>query len=472
MRHLITISLVIVILHGCMVGPKFRDTQIEMPLSFSRATHPSDSNEVLCWWTIFPDSVLHQLILKALDHNRSVAIAASRVEEARLALSAAKSNLAPSVGFVASAKYGNLSANAIKPPEAIQIYSMPLSINWELDIFGKLRRANEKARYELLASEYGLRAIRLSLIAEVAHGYFSLLEYKRSLAIAQSTLSTRTTSYNLMLESFNLGAISELELQQAATQRAVVATAVPKYRLAITQAIHALSVLTGQWATDSLTTGLPLSLQSIPDEIPMGLPSQLLERRPDIMQQWALLGAANAKIGMTQAARLPSITLTGQGGLFNQKISELLKDKSFMWSTLGEITQPVLRFGFLRRQVQIAKQQYQQQLMQYEQTVLEAYSEVKDAIEQINSYKEQYISNSEIVAAARITTYLSHKRYASGFTNYLEVLDSERDLFDAELDLSAAMSKWLNAYVSLYKALGGGWITPPPPNNNSNSAPN
>ena len=134
-----------------------------------------------------------------------------------------------------------------------------------------------------------------------------------------------------------------------------------------------------------------------------------------------------------------------------------------MWSTLGEITQPVLRFGFLRRQVQIAKQQYQQQLMQYEQTVLEDYSEVKDAIEQINSYKEQYISNSEIVAAARITTYLSHKRYASGFTNYLEVLDSERDLFDAELDLSAAMSKWLNAYVSLYKALGGGWITPPPP---------
>lgn len=463
MKKFLTILTFSITLIGCMVGPRFRTPQIDMPAEFGSGALPSDSLAELCWWTIFPDSILHRLIMLALENNRSAEIALSRVETARLNLGIARSHLLPGVALNLSGQYGNLSASAIKPENPIQIYSTPMTISWEADIFGANRRTSEKARYELLASEYGLRAVRLSLIAEVAHSYFSLLEYKRSLAIAQSTLATRNTSYNLMLESFNQGTISELELRQAETQRAVVATAVPKYRLAIAETAHALSVLTGQWATDSLTTGLSLSLQSIPEEIPTGLPSQLLERRPDIMQQWALLGAANAGIGIAQAARFPTLTLTGQGGMFTRDISNILKGESFMWQAAGSIVQPILNFGANRKRVKITREQYRQQVLQYEQTVLQAYSEVKDALEQIESYKQQYIANAEIVAAARITTYLSQKRYISGFTDYLEVLDSERDLFDAELELSTAMSNWLNAYVSLYKALGGGWITPPPP---------
>ncbi|MBR4999936.1 MAG: TolC family protein, partial [Rikenellaceae bacterium] len=255
MKRFLTILIFSILLMGCMVGPRFRTPQIDMPAEFGSGAHPSDSLEELCWWTIFPDSILHRLIMLALENNRSAEIALSRVETARLNLGIARSHLLPGVALNLSGQYGNLSASAIKPENPIQIYSTPLTISWEADIFGVNRRASEKARYELLASEYGLRAVRLSLIAEVAHSYFSLLEYKRSLAIAQSTLATRNTSYNLMLESFNQGTISELELRQAETQRAVVATAVPKYRLAIAETAHALSVLTGQWATDSLTTG-------------------------------------------------------------------------------------------------------------------------------------------------------------------------------------------------------------------------
>ncbi len=445
-----------IVLVSCAVGPKYQSPSIENPESFRFQDDSRDSLVNLQWWTIFNDPVLETFILEALENNKDVLIAASRIEQARANVGFNKADFGPKIGVEGVAGKSNF-IQGIQQDEALNLYSGNTNLYWELDIWGKIRRSNEAARAELLSTFYAKRAIELSLISEVASNYFNLLDYKVRLEISEKTFASRDSALTIIEMRYDKGIIPLIDVNQAQVQRSIAQAAIPQFRRLIAQSEHNMGILLGK-NPDRILTNSALLDQRIPDSIPVGIPSQLLTRRPDIAQFEQLYRAQNARIGVAQAMRFPSISLTGLLGVGSTDLSNLVSN-GLGWSAGASLVGPLFEWGKNIRRVDIEREKANQALLKYEYSVINALREVQDALIEIQTYHEELLARAEGVRAAQSGRELSEMRYDRGVTSYLEVLETQRQEFEAKLGYSQNYNLVLSSYINLYKVLGGGWIT-------------
>lgn len=444
------------LLTGCMLGPDFVPPTVETPDEYRFDAEKAAVDVNLLWWELFDDPVLYELVTAALENNRDVKIAISRIEEARAALGFTKADQYPYIGIEGGAQGGNfLGLNRSETTDTAAFIAPTLS--WEIDFWGKFRRSTESAQASLLASEYSLRTIQLSLISEVASTYYRLLDFRRRLQISKKTLESRLQSLDIIQQRFDKGIIPELDLNQSQIQKEIAEASIPLFERQIAQTENALNILLGR-LPGTIRSGVGLDRQVTPPEIPAGIPSSLLERRPDVAQTLYQLQAQTAQIGVAEALRLPAISLTGLLGVASSELSNRTSE-GVVWNAGASLAGPLFNFGKNKRRVEIEEARTRQVLFFYENTVLTAFREVEDALVAIETYKRQAEAVGRQVAAARNANELSKDRYDQGVTSYLEVLETERQLFSADLDLSELEQQRHNAYVGLYKALGGGWVS-------------
>ena len=439
-----------------MVGPKLEKPVVDAEEQFRFDSIAGDSMINLAWWELFSDPELDTMIYIALEHNQDILIAMSRIEQAYAVLGVSKADLYPQFGYDISGSYGN-PTTAGTGTDAGGMVNITPNVYWELDFWGKVRRSNQAARAEIAASEEALRMVQIGIISAVADGYFQLLDYDQRLEIARHTWETRKESVWIIEQRFEKGVVPEIDLNQAQQQEAIAATAIPAYERGVARTENYLNILLGQ-NPRNLERGL-LDEQVIPPDIPVGIPSELLQRRPDLVQAEQLFYAETARIGMTQAMRFPSFSITGAFGVASSDLSSLLSTDALLYSVGGSILGPIFNWGKNKRRVDIQKELASQALYRYEQAVLNAFREVDDALIDVNTYGREVESRERQKAAATNAAMLSRARYDGGQTAYLEVLDTERSLFNAELETAAAKGAMFSSYLYLYKALGGGWIT-------------
>ncbi|NOX84920.1 MAG: TolC family protein [Chlorobi bacterium] len=447
----------ILYLSGCKLGPDFQAPEYGGPSTFRFDSIANDSIVNLRWWEMFNDPVLDTLIKTALNENKDVLVAAARIEAARANVGYIKADQWPSFGFSANAGGGNFGGGQLFDNNTSNFSAYP-EMYWEIGFWGKYRRLNESARADLLASEYGLRTIQISLISAVASTYFYLLDYQAKLEISRRTLASRDSGLMIIQARYDYGIIPEIDLNQAQIQRAISAAAVPVYKRAIATVENSLNILLGRYPGE-ITTGIHLIDQEEPPEIPAGLPSELLLRRPDVQQAQARYAAQNALIGAAQAMRWPSLNITGLLGYASNDLF-MLNAGGLAWAAAGSLTGPLFQFGKNKRRVEIEKANTKAALREYEKVAIQAFQEVEDALIAIQTLKEELVAQKQRYNAAINAEYLSLQRYDKGQTSYLEVLESQRQSFDAQLQYSQTRRDLLNAHVALYKALGGGWLSP------------
>jgi multidrug efflux system outer membrane protein len=329
-------------------------------------------------------------------------------------------------------------------------------MTWEIDFWGKYRSLNDAAKAEYLATEYGMQALQISVVTEVINSYFTLLDYKARLDIAQKTLQTRNEYLKIIQQRFSVGYIPEIDLNQAQMQKAIAESAVPLYQRMVAKAENALSVLIGNNPQEILTHQNIFEIP-VPEKIPNGLPSELLKRRPDILQAEMQLKAQNERIGAAIAMRFPSISLSGFLGGASNDLSTFVSEGA-AWNIGAGLLGPVFNFNKNKRRVQIEKEKTEQALYQYRKTVLYAFKEVEDALVDIKTYNKEIKSRQAHYNAAANAEKLSKQRYDKGVTSYLEVLETQRQAFESALNLSKTKQELLNSYIRLYKAIGGGIV--------------
>ncbi|MEZ5197380.1 MAG: efflux transporter outer membrane subunit [Bacteroidales bacterium] len=455
-KNILYTLFIILVVTSCKLGPDFKRPEYEGPVSFRFDGNSAITIVNLRWWEMFNDDVLDTLIARAIKNNKDVLVAAARVDAAAANLGSTKADQWPTFGFNVGASSGNSSGGMITLDESSNNFSFPQT---GLEIFwGKYRRLNESARAQLLSSEYGLRTVQMSLISAVAATYFSLLDNITKHEVSKRTLAARDSSTLIIQARYDYGIVPEIDLNQAQIQRAISAAAVPIYKRAIAFNENTLSILLGGYPS-SVPIGKQLFDQTEPPDIPAGIPSQLLSRRPDVMQAQLEYAAQNALIGAAQAMRWPSLSLTGLLGIASSDLSTLTT-AGLGWSATGIIFGPLFQFGKNKRRVDIEIANTEAALRTYENITLQAFSEVEDALISIETLREELIAQQERYNAAMNAEYLSNERYDKGQTSYLEVLDSQRQSFDAQLGYSQTRRDLLGAHVALYKALGGGWLSP------------
>ena len=440
---------------GCMMGPDFQRPVMETPDAFKIEDKEAEAVVNLKWWELFNDPVLESLVTAALHNNKDIMIAASRIEEARASLGFIKADMYPRLDIEAGASRGSYIGRS-KVDTDNKFFIAP-TLSWEIDFWGKFRRATESARAEFMGSEYSFRTVQISLISEVVSSYFLLLDYHQRLKISKHTLDSRLDSLDIIQKRFDKGIIPEIDLNQAQIQKEIAAAAIPVHERLIFKAENTLSILLGKFPGE-IKRGVALYRQVLPPDIPVGLPSSLLERRPDIIQALYLLEAQTARIGVAQALRFPSISLTGIVGFASTELSDLISDGD-AWSIGGSLFGPIFNFNQDKLRVEVEKERTKQALYHYENTVLFAFRDVANGLNEIHTYKKQFSAVEREFIAAKNANTLSKMRYDKGVTSYLEVLDTERTLFNVGLDLSELKQQFYNAYVKLYKALGGGWLS-------------
>ncbi len=457
--YIILLSAIVIYFSGCAAGPDFERPQYTgaNEFRFDTINNASDTLVNLKWWDLFNDPILDTLIKQSLANNKDVMIAAARIEAARANLGMTKAEQWPSLGYNANAGSGNFGAGFWFNNNSSSFNAYP-EMYWEIGFWGKYRRMNESARASLLASEYGMRTVQIGLISAVASTYFSLLEYQKKLEIAQQTYASRDSGMAIIKARFDYGIVAEIDYNQSQIQTAISAAAIPLYERAVAQTENALSILLGN-KPDIIVTGKALIDQELPGDIPSGLPSQLLRRRPDVLQAEALYEAQNAKIGVAQALRWPSFNITG---LLGYATNDLLAFNAggLAWAAAGSLTGPLFQFGKNKRRVEIERHNTEAALLEYQNVTLKAFKEVEDALIAVKTYKKQLEAAKIRNDAAINAQMLSAERYDKGQTSYLEVLESERQAFDAQLAYTQTRKELLDAYIALYKALGGGWISP------------
>ena len=446
--------MVLFILSGCTLGPNFKDPAANAPDSFRTQVIVAEDAVDLKWWKLFDDPLLVTLVTTALENNRDLKIAVSRIEQARATVGFKRADQFPRLDVQAGASTGNNNGGFLSQDTSSTVYlAAPLS--WEIDFWGRYKRSTEAARAELMASEYGLKTVQLTLIADVVSGYYQLLDFHRRLTIAEETLTSRLKSLDIIQQRFDKGIISELDVNQAQVQKEIAAGAIPLYRRSIAKTENGLSILLGRLPA-AIKIRENLAVQQAPPDIPVGMPADILAHRPDIIQAKYLLKAQTETVGVAEALRWPAISLTGTLGVASTQLGSVAIDGG-IWSVGGSLLGPVIDFGKNKRRVEIEEQKMQQSLYLYENTVLNAFREVEDALIEIATYREELAAIDRQQKASKNANKLSTERYDKGVSSYLEVLDTERTLFSAELQLSQLQQQYLNAYVGLYKALGGGW---------------
>ena len=447
------------LLGGCTLGPDYERPELDTPVSYIQPAEEGASFANTPWWELFEDPQLNALIEVALVENQDLGIAVARIEEFRAILGITRADQFPTVDIAAQG--GRTDPSGATFPgnvndEAVDNYRLSADVFFELDLFGRLRRSSEAARAELLAAEENRRNITISLIANVATTYMLLRDLDAQLEIARRTEQTRSDALNIISARFEKGTVPRLDVDQAEIELAVAIAAVATAERTAAQTEHSLSVLIGR-NPGPIVRGLPLDQQTMPPDIPVGLPSELLQRRPDVLASEATLAAQTARIGVAEALRWPSISLTGSLGFESDDLSTLTDSGSDFWSVGGSILQPLFNSGRNRDRVAAEVARTEQALLTYEQTVLRAFAEVEDALVAVRTYRREHEARIRQVAAARNAAKLSRARYDGGVTSYLEVLDIERSLFSAELSESQTLRLYINSIIELYKALGGGW---------------
>ena len=454
MRRIIGIAAILLLSASCKLGPDYRRPVLDTPEDF-RGVADEESLANVDWWEIFEDPILRELIDAALEQNQNLLAAAWRIDEARATLGFVKADMYPSFGMQATAQRNSPSAEVLGfDLSDFNTFSASAGVSWEADLWGKFRRSNESARAELFATQWGQRALVVSLVSEVARGYFLLRDLDARLEISKATLESRHKQTELVRNRFNGGIVSELDVRQAEVQEAIAAAAVPSFERQVVQTENALSLLLGR-NPGEVSRGTELVKQVLPEEPPVGLPSELLQRRPDVRQTEDLLRAQLARIGVAQAMRWPSLSLTGMLGLQSQELSSFVSGST--WNVGANLTAPLFEFGKNKRRVEIERARTEQAILGYEATVLDAFREVQDALVAIRTLKSEYAARVMQRNSAKEANRLSWARYNGGVTSYLEVLQTESSMFQSELDASRTLQEHFSAIVALYAALGGGW---------------
>jgi multidrug efflux system outer membrane protein len=447
---------------GCAVGPNYKKPAVAVPPEY-RGAAAEQAGKVAAtsfgdqkWWDAFQDETLRDLIQTALKQNYDVRIAAARVLEARAQLGITRADQLPSVEANASAINQRSSQTARFPSFETSANQVSLSLAWELDFWGKFRRATESARASLLAQEWVQRQVISSLVSDVASAYFQLRELDLELEISRQTLATRKDSLRLTQVLADHGATSMLDVRQAEQLVFTAAASIPDLEQRIEQQENFISTLLGN-NPQAVTRGKKLVDQPHPLEVPAGLPSSLLERRPDIRQAEQLLIAANAQIGVAKADYFPQISLTATGGYQSSALTGLFSGPAGLWTFGGSAVQPVFEAGRIRNRVRFASAQTEEATLFYQRTVQQAFRDVSDALVGYRKSQEFRVQQEQLTHSAEEATKLSNMRYKGGATSYLEVLDSDSRYFSAQLTLAQAQLRELNSLVQIYRSLGGGW---------------
>ncbi len=453
-----------VLLSGCAVGPNYQRPTIQTPNTF-RASAKTDAESLadLKWWEVFKDEKLQELERTALAQNYDLREAAARVEAARAALGITRSNQFPNLDANADISTTRFSRNgstslpaSFAPSQNRTFGGATLSLlSFELDIWGRLRRATEAARANLLGAEENRRAVMTTLVSEVAGAYFTLRELDYQLEISRRTLATRRDSLDLIKNRQAGGVATLLDLRQSEQLVYTAAETIPTLQLEIEQTENQISLLLGK-PPGEVIRGLSLTEQVVP-EVPAGLPSALLERRPDIRAAEQTLIAANAEIGVAKASYFPQVSLTGLLGGQGTQLSSLFSGPSAVWNFTPQLTQPIFTAGRLKSNMKLSEAARDSALTQYEKTIQTAFTEVSNALIAHQRVRESRVQQELLVAALQDRTRLAYVRYRGGVDTLLNALDSDRDLFQAELTLSQIRLNELDSVVLLYKALGGGW---------------
>ena len=446
---------------GCRVGPNYHRPVVQPPTAFRdlsenpQAQAHAASYADLPWWQVFQDPQLQELIRTALKQNYDLQLATERINAARAQVAISRSRLFPQVqgnGDFSGGKEHNFQTKS-------NFLLLTADAAFQLDFFGGLRRATEASRAELLATENARQTVILTLVSDVASAYFALLQLDLQLQITHETVKTQQDSVKLTNLRVEHGVATRLDVLQAQQVLDSANAQIPDLERQIAQEENAISILLGNYP-QAVPLGRPLVEQPLPPEVPPGLPSSLIERRPDIREAEQVLVSANAEIGVAKAQFFPQISLTGSGGgSFGRSsaFSSLMSSQVGIWSYGAQVSQPVFTGGALRGNLRVAKSQHQQALISYRQTIQRAFGDVSDALIGYEKFHQVRVRQEDTVKDLQESVRLSDMRYKGGTTTYLEVLDGQRSLFSAELTLAEARGTEYQGLVQLYRALGGGW---------------
>ena len=465
LTKLLIVVLICGMFAGCKVGPNYHRQLVQTPTSYrdlhanpqlqAQATSYAD----LPWWQVFQDPKLQELIRTALKQNYDLQLATERINAARAQLAITRSNLFPQVqgnGNFAGGKEGNFQTN-------FNFLTLTADAAFQLDLFGKLRRATEASRAQLLATEDARQTVILTLVSDIASDYFALLQLDLQLQITRETVKTQQDSVKLTTFRVEHGVATKLDVLQAQQVLDSANATIPDLERQIAQEENAISILLGNYP-QAVPRGRPLVDQPLPPDVPPGLPSALIERRPDIREAEQNLVAANAEIGVAKAEFFPQIALTGSGGgSFGRSsaFSGLMSSQLGIWAYGVQVTQPLFTGGALTGNLKLAKSQHEQALISYRQAIQRAFGDVSDALIGYEKFHQVRVRQEDTVADLQASVRLSNMRYKGGTTTYLEVLDGQRSLFSAELTLAEARGTEYQSLVQLYRALGGGWQQQP-----------
>ena len=472
MRKATSILLVALLLStACAMGPDYKRPDLSPPQAFLEAVPPGESVANMPWWELFKDEKLQELIRIALKENKDILTSAARIQEARAALGYTKADQWPSLGYMARGSRSELySPNFLYPlaPRHMPAYGtvttndviVAADASFQVDLWGRLRRSTESSRAQLAASEAAYRTVTITLVSDVATTYLLMRQIDAQLKIATGTLASRRDSTKLIEARFQAGLVPLLDVNQAQMLEASAATTLSSLERGQAQTEHALSFLLGR-NPSAIPRGQALAEQVFPPDVPAGLPSELLERRPDIRTAEENLHAQMALIGVTKALMLPNLSLTGAYGHESLELTGYPSGSGDFWSLAAGLIGPIFQFGKNKSRVEIQKAKTEEALQTYEKSVLNAFREVEDALVAVRTYRDEYAAVVKDVEAARSASKLSHARYDAGYSNYLEVLDTDRILFSSELQAAEVLQQRYAAVIGLYKALGGGWPAEP-----------
>jgi outer membrane protein, multidrug efflux system len=450
-----------ILMVGCMVGPNYHRPVVQTPTVYRdlgenpQAQAQTVSFADLPWWQVFQDTQLQELIRIALKENYDLQLATERIAAARAQVTITRSSLFPQVQAG-----GNFAGGKDPTSQAkYNILALTADAAFQVDLFGRLRRATQAARAELLSTEDARDTVVLTLVSDVASDYFTLLQLDLELQITRDTVQTQQDSVKLTQLRLDHGVATRLDVLQAQQVLDTANASLPDLERQIGQEEDAISILLGHYP-EGVRRGHPLAEQPLPPEVPPGMPSTLLERRPDIRQVEQDLIAANAEIGVAKAAFFPQISLTGSGGgAFGRSalFTGLMSSQTGIWSYGAQVTQPIFTGGALRGNLKLAESQHRQELIAYQQVIQLAFRDVSDALIGYQKLHQVRVAQETTVKDLQDTVDTSLMRYRGGITTYLEVLDGQRSLFEAEITLAQARGSEYQSLVQLYKALGGGW---------------
>ncbi len=441
---------------GCALTPDYERPDLDIPAEYVEPRPSGESIANLDWFELFQDERLQELVRTALADNKDLGVALARISEARSRVTVVRANQFPFLDIFGFGGRGKASEIVIPGASSRDNFELAGDLSFEIDLWRKLSRATEAARADLLTTEAAYRNVTISLVANVASFYLVLRDLDERLAISQRTVASRRAALGIVQARFDRGTVPELDVNQAQIELAIAEAAVASFERQVVQTQNALRILLGR-NPGPIQRGLALDQQVFPPEVPTGLPLELLQRRPDVVAAEEQLIAETALVGVAEALRYPSITLTGSVGAISDELSDLDSDAAETWNIGGNILAPIFNSGQLKAQSEAQRARSEQALRAYEATLQRAFQEVEDALVAVRTLREEHAARLRQVVAARNAARLSRARYDGGIVDYLEVLDSERSLFASELDESATLQRSLNAVVRLYKALGGGW---------------